>query len=468
MLLNIQNKLKLIQKKAFTVDINAQGVLCIDGKVIIKDNKISNAGSEDVVNNVSFPETASAIHVLGNISQSEVGVTVSSKSFILTSGFSSKNAGNPEDYFFADDSDYYIEGTTEAVCKKTVVEGELENAGAYFTGTIKSSVETYASLPAAGTYSISTEAELDTLREWVNTGTDLSDYTFVLKKSIVLSKNWTSIGMTGASGKQFSGTFDGNGYVIKNLTITETSGRQGFFGDIKKKTVIKNLVLDGSITTTSDYKTANYVAGFVGSAESGTECTIDNCVNKINISGQGSTYGGISGYMALCTTLKITNCANYGNIIASGNHSAGICAEAPDSSQLENNLNTGKIEGTVYIAGICGSGKGSILNCVNYGEISATSEGNSFSCHIVSDNDASISYCYYLDTSPNKASPSISVNDTIQSFALEESVSVLNNSVTVGENSYTNLIECLNAQKSTYSYFKDWAANTSGYPILKN
>ena len=81
------------------------------------------------------------------------------------------------------------------------------------------------SLISGKTYSISSAEELAELATIVNTGTDTTGMIFVLANDIDLQDwcdtnmatgGWNSIG-TGSN--PFKGTFDGNGYVIRNFKI---------------------------------------------------------------------------------------------------------------------------------------------------------------------------------------------------------------------------------------------------------
>jgi uncharacterized repeat protein (TIGR02543 family) len=87
--------------------------------------------------------------------------------------------------------------------------------------------------------------DVDTLRK-VGSGTDgwglnkhyrqVQDIT--LSQPAVGQSNWTAIG---TSTGQFTGSFDGNGFTISNLTINRTTAYQGIFGYIGTGGVVKNI-----------------------------------------------------------------------------------------------------------------------------------------------------------------------------------------------------------------------------------
>lgn len=95
---------------------------------------------------------------------------------------------------------------------------------------------------AGGTYSISTMDELIKLQEMQNIGYIGADAEFVLANDInagpyTIANGWDGIGR---GAHYFTGTFDGNGYVIQNITINEPSKSEiGFFSSIGG--TVKNL-----------------------------------------------------------------------------------------------------------------------------------------------------------------------------------------------------------------------------------
>ncbi|MCL2066703.1 MAG: InlB B-repeat-containing protein [Treponema sp.] len=101
--------------------------------------------------------------------------------------------------------------------------------------------------------------------------------------------NWTAIG-SNATGSQFTGSFNGNGHVITNLTINNTStDYQGMFGYIGAGGMVQRVGLEeGSV------KGKAYVGGIAGYNKG----TVQNCYNTGDISGTGTNgeyIGGIAG-----------------------------------------------------------------------------------------------------------------------------------------------------------------------------
>ena len=200
---------------------------------------------------------------------------------------------------------------------------------------------------------------------------------------------WNPIGSDDVYGDLvFSGTFDGNGYAVKGMRIEINkipAGTKemclGLFSSVSG--MVKKLTVDGRIYAPKSTGYDFYVGG-IAAINTGT---IDNCINKVEISASVSSsnhyyslcVGGIAGYNYYYGT--ISNCINvkdvYGYYSSGYNNDlyvAGISGRLGSSAKIKNCINTGKItakaESAVfsYAAGI-GTNNGSISNCYNTGEI---------------------------------------------------------------------------------------------------
>ena len=156
-----------------------------------------------------------------------------------------------------------------------------------------------------GNVIISDEAGLFWFAKQANAGNNFAGKTVTLANDIALTKAWTPIGIYTDSKTHFKGTFDGQNHTVSGVEVTEKRANGvGFFGKVYTGT-IKNLTVEGTITTTG----CNYVGGIVGHGYA----TISNCTFKGNV---GSTntmqVGGIAGSGGF----TITNCSVYGNVTA--------------------------------------------------------------------------------------------------------------------------------------------------------
>ena len=203
---------------------------------------------------------------------------------------------------------------------------------------------------------------------------------------------WTSgTGWSGAAGGgDFTGTFDGKGYKIKNLYINRTSGvldgaNYSLFNRAINSAQFSNLILeDFNITVINS--TYCYTGCLVGGETS--NAVIDN-VHVINASLNGVIVGGIVGWHAGNTVIQ--NCSFDGDIVCNNGQyreAGGIVAE----------LSTGE--------GLITNGTGTIQKCKSTGTItmSALGSGDSGAGGIVArvwQNRGMVEDCYSEMTVPN-------------------------------------------------------------------
>jgi hypothetical protein len=193
---------------------------------------------------------------------------------------------------------------------------------------------------------------------------------------------WTPIGERNA---EFSGTFDGQGHVIRNMTITTIAGdyaEVGLFGAIRNGN-IKNVGLENTnIDIKSDVGISVSVGSIVGYAVSGD---ISNVYNNGNVSVKGgiqSDVGGIAGATSGGFNpafnsggyVSVIDSYNTGNVIGTG-IAGGIVGDG--GSLIKNTFNTGNVSvvsdrksGLMVAGGIIGYLYADIINCFNSGNVS--------------------------------------------------------------------------------------------------
>lgn len=154
----------------------------------------------------------------------------------------------------------------------------------------------------------------------------------------------------------FSGVYDGDNHVIKNLKISAialdakglvatiangSSEYVGFFGTLRDGGVVKNLHFD----STCEIEGRQYVGSVAGYMAENSE--IINCTSAATVTTYEGYGGGMAGYIDCKTSeegvpsSKIDNCVFFGKVLA-------------------NNYANG---------GIAGYSKGLVNNCANYGTI---------------------------------------------------------------------------------------------------
>ena len=226
-------------------------------------------------------------------------------------------------------------------------------------------------------YQISNAAELAHLADIVNNQHSEPEYKYyILTDNISLGyEEWLPIGLYGNEYQYFYGSFDGNGYTISDLSITDVNeGYVGLFG-YAKGGEIKRLNVCGDITGITGTEDNNYIGAVIAYADN---TDINNCnISYVNISditkntGAGISprleIGGICGF----SDGSISNCradecyigvregisVNIGIIVAHGNAISNCAVKS--SEELFGFIGEGW---HVNIGGICGVGH-NIHNC---------------------------------------------------------------------------------------------------------
>lgn len=215
------------------------------------------------------------------------------------------------------------------------------------------------------TYIVNTPAGLKWIEEVVNETTENLtiaplDTSFFGK--IVLLRNdisiagmeWIPIGIFNG----FKGVFDGNGYSVNNLTISNVTNYAGLFGNVEN-TTIKNLNISNAYI-----KNNNYAAILAGSA---FNTQIKNCnVDGTIISGNNSEIGGICIYL----TGKIYNCSAVLTSISGKSSNVGGITQA-FTGKLSSCESTVDIEAGTgsTIGGIVAQSNGRLINCNAMGNL---------------------------------------------------------------------------------------------------
>jgi hypothetical protein len=175
----------------------------------------------------------------------------------------------------------------------------------------------------------------------------------------------------GNQSKNFTGSYDGDNYVIKNIWINRPSSDEsiGLFGYPREATFsninLQNHVVKGkdgtggligtdsasvvSHCTINATITAQAIAGgLIGQAE---HTTIQNCKTSGNLSGY-SFSGGIAGKAINQTTIE--NC--HASVEVGGDSSVGgLVGTLQSSSSVSESYSTGKVTGNSNVGGLIGS-----------------------------------------------------------------------------------------------------------------
>ena len=276
----------------------------------------------------------------------------------------------------------------------------------------------------------------------IYTAQDLYDIRNDLSASYVLMNDidlfsfnggqWVPIGN---SSNRFRGAFDGQGYVIRNLSIIgNTYSYAGLFAEIEgadiRNTGFENTLIEvnssaylyaggicatgsgtiincyntGRIATATSSGAASYAGGicgdgsikisfcynrgnifvdadsrsFAGGISGSNDGSILDCFNAGDIFassplGFAANGGGICGQNS--TISRVSSCQNSGNISVISNYSygGGICGASSSANYIAQCSNTGNISST-FAGGICGTNSSPIYDCYNDGDITSNGE----------------------------------------------------------------------------------------------
>lgn len=217
----------------------------------------------------------------------------------------------------------------------------------------------------------------------------------------------------------FTGSFDGNGHVIRNLTYTTTAAGNyaGLFG-YTSYAIIKNLGLEdvniytgggrigglvgeqdygaitfcyttGSVTSTTASSYA-YAGGLVGYQYSGAITSSYSTVTVVSTAYSSAINGGLVGWQfsgsitSSCSTGNIAATSTLatayaGGLVGTQNYGAGPITSCYSTGNVVSTSNGPSIYGSgvdVFAGGLGAACDGSVVNCYSTGQVSAT--GNHF------------------------------------------------------------------------------------------
>jgi uncharacterized protein YjdB len=305
-----------------------------------------------------------------------------------------------------------VDGNHTATCAVTVVG----------SSTVTPDTSWYYNNPTATTFTIYDADQLAGLATLVNNGIDsFSGKTIILGNNIDLSayasgEGWTPVGIY----PYFTGTFDGNGKTISNLTINRTSdnystvGLFGYVGGYASGGTVQNLGIVNASINGGSY--VGGIAGSVGSNSSITNCystgvisgsssygyvggiagfvdnsSITDCYSTAAVSGSGNV-GGIAGFV--WPSSSITDCYSTGAVSGNGDSVGGIAGHVGDNSSITNCHSTGAVSGNGdRVGGIAGDVRdSSITNCYSTGAVSGSSRVGGIAGEVY--NNSTITNCY--------------------------------------------------------------------------
>jgi RHS repeat-associated core domain len=366
----------------------------------------------------------------------------------------------------------------------------FETGGTVFTGTTISNL-------TAGTYTIYAKdnagneaVKVVTYSSAIGDGTESNPYViktagqlaavstglgkcYKLGNNINLSgySNWTPIG---SNTEPFTGTFDGNGYTISNLTIgsikvSNTLSYLGLFGAINRATV-RNITVHSSI-----YSSGDYIGGLVGKSNSSS---IADAYSTETVSGNNYV-GGLVGYSSAST---ISGSSSECTVSSSGNYAGGLVGSNTGLGSIINSYSSGNVSGTSMVGGMAGSNTGTVTNSYETGNVSGTSNiggfmgsnsgpiinsyeaggvsGTSNTGGFVGSNSGVLTDCYYNSTSNSSSGSANVTGKSISAMKTQSFADTLNSNISSLDNS-----SCMDWEYD--SDYNDSLPYLSGVPVYE-
>jgi uncharacterized protein (DUF2141 family) len=230
-------------------------------------------------------------------------------------------------------------------------------------------------------YQVAIPEQLDNVRECL-------DKHFIQKADIDLSSYHTDGGWIpiGVSGSSFTGTFNGNGKTISNLTINRsTTDYVGLFGVTGATAQIQNMKLENTNVTGKQYTgalvgrnegtiTDSYATGavtgagtYVGGLVGFNTKAISGSYTTGTVNGQQRT-GGLAGENGG----TITNSYATGAVTGAGTYVGGLVGF--NTKAISGSYTTGTVNGQQRTGGLAGENKGTITNSYATGAVTSADD----------------------------------------------------------------------------------------------
>ena len=268
---------------------------------------------------------------------------------------------------------------------------------------------------------------------------------YILMNDIDLSGyEWEAVGSY--TDGAFTGELNGNGYIIKNLTINNQENSQGFFGLVEGAN-LQNIALEnvyiyseqgmalgglvgtcngGSINNSyvtgkvAGYRAAGGLIGYVDSMSS--DISVTNCYANIDINTSDVSAGGLVGHVNTNGTYNFTVSDSYSSGNISGTSQLGGLIGVGGYININNCYSTAAISG-ILVGGLIGGiwGTSSLSNCYARNQ---NLQGNFIGGLFGSSSNTSVTNCYFdTELAPNVTAlgvPTATTNGTINGISTNE------------------------------------------------
>lgn len=199
---------------------------------------------------------------------------------------------------------------------------------------------------------------------------------------------WLSIGLDG-SGRNYIGTFDGQGLTISGLYINTTSNTRGLFGYVGEGGTVTNLIVKGTVVSSGS---AVYGDGGIVGDNAGT---VSNCVSDVAVK-SGYNVGGVVGWNR--DTGIITNCTNNGTITGTSNDVFVGGVVGTNCGTVQNCTNNGTVETATYAGGVVGVNFGTVSGSYNTKNVAGVTAGGVVGANSYANVSGKVTSCYNTGT----------------------------------------------------------------------
>ncbi len=369
--------------------------------------------SKVVLSTPTVSTAVSATSVTKNTFDIDGAIVATGGSQVISYGHCWNTEGNPT----INDSRTNLGITTEALSFRSNVAGLTMNTTYYVRAYATNSLGTsYSEQITVTTQDVASNRWDGTMASSFagGSGTSVDPYIIETGGQLLLMRNYSSKCFRLANNIdlnnnnwlpfEFSGTLDGDNYVISNLFINRNTDEQGLFS-VLRGGVVKNLSVSGAIIKAGSHNSVGVIAGdfqkgeikncwvyltntssilgnlnvggIVGSMGSGDadEATISNCT--VNADGMviagnqnvGGVVGCISGLRCHC---RIIRCSVSGKLHGGVNVGGILGRDQYGEFNIGESQFSGTLEGDSYIGGICGRSDGNGFICASKADVKLT------------------------------------------------------------------------------------------------
>lgn len=265
------------------------------------------------------------------------------------------------------------------------------------TASADSGCPTAAEPPKSGSvYQVSTPAHFQWIKDANDSGSNAQwTYSYVQTANIDMAAcTWSSVI---ASGSEFSGTFDGSGFTISNLTLsgaTNSNNGIGVFARVGTTATIRETHLRNVTLTTSDSNVGLLVGALTGTLQQSSAAgsltgggnlgglvgnnggVIEDSWADVTVNDPSSgTSGGLVGVNGIGGTVgAIRRSFSTGIVLATGagSRSGGLVGWNASGSIISDSYATGSVTGGSNAGGLVGDNRSSVSRSYATGSVSAS------------------------------------------------------------------------------------------------